>query len=685
MPFGAITVRPGVNTVATPTLNQAGISASNLIRFRDGLPEKMGGWMRFVPNAMDSITRELHAWEDLDNNSWLAAGSLLSLKVINAGVVTDITPQTLVTDTVIDVTTNAGSPIVTIVDTNVNNISQFSAVYFNTPITVGGICLSGLYAVTVAGAGTSYTIDAGQPAVTTVLNGGAVPSFTTTLNSPVVQVAFADHGLSDGEDFYLPISTIVGGISVSGSYDANNTATNTFTITAAQQATSVQVVSMNGGLAQFQYLISAGPSFTQTFGALGPIGEFAIGEGFQRTTTSNSQVGTPITAIDWTLDNWGEVLLACPKGGAIYYWQPNAGFTTAIPVGTGPSQNNGIFVSMPQQILCCYGSAKSLLPGNLDSSLDRLRMRWSTNQDFTNFKVSFLTLAGSFQIGTGSRIVGAIQAANSAFVLTDIDIYTMTFVDYPIVFSFNQIGTNCGLVGPHALTSMRGIVYWMSNGNFHRVTAGSGVQSIPCTVWDNVFQDLDKDNAHKVCAAANSDFDELIFFYPSLTGGTGENDKYAKVHVPSNSWDYGDLSRSAWSDRSVLGNAIGADPTTTFLQQHEVGYSDDGAPMDAYLETGYFAVGDGENFAIIDHMEPDMKWQTASSTSPTNVNMTVSTVDYPSGGFEMTNALTMSSTTQYISPRVRGRQAKFRIGSDAADGWWRLGNIRYRYGISGRR
>jgi hypothetical protein len=280
--------------------------------------------------------------------------------------------------------------------------------------------------------------------------------------------------------------------------------------------------------------------------------------------------------------------------------------------------------------------------------------------------------------------MGAIQAANAAFVFTDIDVYTMTYVNYPLVFSFNQAGTGCGLVGPHAVTSLRGAVYWMSDSNFYFMSGAAGARSIPCSVWDNVFQDLDPVNKHKAVAAANSDFDEITFFFPSASGGTGENDKYAKVNVTDGSWDYGTLPRSAWTDRTVLGPAIGADPTTYLLQQHEVGYSDDGAAMDSYFETGYFAVGDGQNFAVIDHFEPDMKWATTGSTTNASVDVTITTAEYPNGE-TMTETITMSSTIPYLTPRVRGRMAKWKMETNDANTWWRLGNVRYRWNMSGRR
>ena len=687
MPFSSIQIAAGVNTVATPTLNAAGVSQSNLIRFRQGLPEKMGGWQRFVSVAMGSITRSLHAWEDLSGNSWLGVGSLSSLKVITNGAITDITPQSLTTNPALNLSTTVGSQIVTIIDTGVSNLSLYDAVYFNTPITVGGILLAGIFALNSQGSGTTYTINSGQIATSTVNNAGAVPALTTAANSYSVSVAFANHGLSVGGGFNFPIAAIIGGITISGTYPvASVTDANTFVISAASQALSSATVSMNGGAAQYMYYITSGPSSSVSFGAMGPIGQYAIGQGFLFTTTTSTQTGTPISATDWTLDNWGQVLMANPAGGPIFYWQPYAGFSQAIPIGTAPAQNNGIFVSMPNQILVAYGSAKTLISGNLDSTIDPLIVRWSDENDFTQWQTSFLTLAGSFHLGTGSKVVGAAQGAHSAFVLTDVDIYSMSFLGYPLVFGFNQIGTGCGLVGPHAVVTLRGVVYWMSKSNFYYTSGAASVNSIPCSVWDNVFQDLNTTYSNKAVAGANGDFNEIFFYYTSISGGGTENDKYVKLNVVDRTWDYGSLPRSAWQDRSVLGPAIGADPTTQYLQQHETGYSDDGAAMDSYFETGYFAYGNGEDFCVIDHFEPDMKWATASSTTSASVLVTLTAVDYPSGGSAMVSGpLTMTSTTQYLTPRVRGRQAKWKIETNDTTSWWRLGAIRYRYNVGGRR
>ena len=686
MPFGSIQVKPGVNTVATPTLNSAGISKSNLVRFRGGLPEKLGGWSRFITSSLDSITRALHAWKDNNSNKWLAAGNLNSLNVISGPNVQDITPQYKVTNPIVNISTVAGSTTVTINDLSIGLLTTYDSVYFNTPVSIGGLILSGLYPVTGTPVTARYTITAGLPATSTVNNGGAVPQFTATSGSANVTVRLVAHGLSVGSKFYFPVPTNIGGVSISGVMTvASVIDVDNFVIAVMTKAAASASAYMNSGNAQYLYYLSVGPSLVTGSGVMGPIASNPIAAGYTSGSIA-TQTGAAVMSTDWTLDNWGDILLACSRGGPVYYWNPSSGFSTAVAVGTGPPQCNGIFIAMPAQILVTWGSASTLTSGNTSSALDPLIVRWSDQLNFTNWVVSSRTQAGSFHIPTGSEIRGGIQGANAAYIFTDVDVWSMTYIGYPLVFSFNNIYSSDGLVGPHAVTDFRGSTFWMGNNNFYMV-GGGGVNLIPCPVWDNVFQDLDRANANKCVAAANDQFSEVWFFYPSVSGGTGECDKYVKVNISEGFvWDYGTMSRSAWQSYSVLGQPIGADPTTRYLQQHETSYGADGAAMDSYFETGFFPYGDGETFSVIDHFEPDMKFTTSNSSTPSaSISVTLTAVNYPTDTASMVHSSVMTSTTEYISPRVRGRQAKWKIETNDATSWWRVGNTRYRFNPGGRR
>ena len=368
----------------------------------------------------------------------------------------------------------------------------------------------------------------------------------------------------------------------------------------------------------------------------------------------------------------------------VFYWRPNSGLTVSAPIGSGPPMNNGIFVSMPQLILVAWGSASSMMSANTNAAIDPLIVRWSDNLDFSEWRATAQTSAGSFHITSGSMIMGGIQAAKAGIIFTDIDVWSMNYIGYPLVFGFEQISAGCGLVGPHAATSIRGAVYWMSENNFCMST-GTGVLPIPCPVWDTVFQNIDADNITKVVAGSNIAFNEVFFFYPS-TSGDGENDRYVKLNVVENVWDVGSMSRSAWVGHSVLGMPIGADPDSQYLYQHEMTYNADGSAMNSYYESGYAVIGDGEQYAIVDHFIPDMKYTTADQgSSSATLSVTITAKDFPSGGSETSNLLTMTSTTQYLSPRLRGRQMKWKVESNDLGSWWRQGNPRYRFAPGGRR
>lgn len=685
MPIASLKLRPGVEADYTPTLNEAGISASNLIRFKDGLPQKLGGWDAFYANTVGGIPRKLHAWGDLSGVNRLAVGTTSLLGLISSGTLSDITPQTKTTNPAEDFSTTLGSALVTVVDAGISNVTTFDAVFFNTPIAVGGLVLHGLYPIEVIVGATSYQIRANATATSAVSNAGAVPVFNTTAGSPIVQVTVAAHGLAIGDDFTFPIATTVGGVTISGTYNVLTVPTaDTFTIGATVEASSTTSASMNSGNAQLVYYINLGPPAVGSgFGLLG----FGDG-GFGTGSTSGAQVGTPITATGWSIDNWGEFLISCPNNGGIYFWPPNRGYETAFLVATAPAFNGGCFVAMPAQILVCWGSTAaapfSTSWSRSPEQRDPLMVRWSDIEDFTNFTVSSLTQAGGTRLSSGSKIVGAMQAPSRAYIWTDIGLWTMEYMGPPIVFGFNEIGKGCGLIGQNAAATMRGFTYWMSKTGFFMVGAG-GVEPIQCSVWDVIFQDLDTANADKIVAAANSLFSEITWHYPSLADGTGENSRYVKVNIAEGmAWDYGPMTRSAWIDETVLGSPIGATPSG-LIYQHETSNDAGDAPLNAWFETGYFVIDEGSDFAFVDLFMPDMRWGFYDGAQDAQVAITITAVDYPNGTERSYGPFTVSQARQYANTRLRGRQMKFRVESDDMGSFWRLGNPRYRYRPDGKR
>ena len=382
MPHASFKLLPGVDQNKTPALNEAAISNSQLIRFipdrtLGGLVQKLGGWTKFFPDTIGSIVRCLWAWEDTNSNSYLAvgaegiaAGGGQALEVINSGIEIDITPQTNTSNVAVDFSTTSGSSTVVIIDAGIT-ADRFDVVNIKTQVSVGGLVLFGQYQITPVSA-TSYSIEAkgilGDPAfaTSTVSNGGAVPEFDTTSGSSTVDVTLADHGYSPGDTFAALIATSVGGLTIYGNYTVISvTSSSVFTIFANSEATSTANAFENSGDANFLYLNSSGPIQVGTGYGVGGYGVGGYGTGVTLTPSA----GTPINADDWTLDNWGEILIACPYGGAIYYWAPSENNPIAVAIANAPPVNDGVFVAMPQRQIIAWGST-------FTGIIDPLLIRW---------------------------------------------------------------------------------------------------------------------------------------------------------------------------------------------------------------------------------------------------------------------------------------------------------------------
>lgn len=538
---------------------------------------------------------------------------------------------------------------------------------------------------TVAGKaqyGATYTINAGVPATSTVTSGGASYSFTTTSGSSIVTGTLANHGYQVGTQFYVYEPTAVGGITISGVYTVLSVPTlNTFTFAANATATSGATVSINGGLINSVYYIALAPQSTGSSGFGG--GSFGAGP-FGSGSTSTSVSGTSITATDWTLDNFGQDLIACPAGGPIYYWDPNGLVQNAqILGGTAPLVNSGIFVAMPERQVVAYGSSFTLSP-------DPMLIRWSDVGDFTSWNATVTNQAGSYRIPTGSVIYAGIQGPQQGLFWTDLDLWAMQYVGPPFVYGFNKIGSNCGAVSRHCVGQFNGAVYWMSQKQFF-MSMGSGPQAIPCPIWDVVFQNINQAYISKVCCGVNTQFNEITWYYPSAN--STENDSYVKFNVSLAQWDYGTLGRTAWIDQSVLGAPIGAG-SDNWLYQHEVGnnatYNGVTTPMVSSFQTGYFQLNEADNLIFIDQIWPDMKWNTFSnSASNASVNITFYGTNYPGDAPTQYGPYTMTSTTEYISVRIRARLMSIALSSTGLspsdlNTFWRLGAVRYRYQLDGK-
>ena len=700
MAHSTLKLIPGVDVIKTPTLNEAALSSTNLVRFMPdrnnlGLVQKLGGWVAYFNSAYSSTIRALKGWADLNAVNHLAVGCTASLNVLTGNNNQNITPQTYTTNTSPNFSTTSGSTTVTVIDSGIV-ASIYDYVDYVTPVSVGGIVLSGPYLIQSA-ASTTYTITAATAATSTVANGGASYTFSTTSASPVVTAVLNNHGYSVGSQFYVGVATTVGGLTLSGLYIvASVVDANTFTFSAQNTASSTAgPVSINSGNIRSQFYIAVGP---QPTGAGFGVGGFGTG-GFGVGTAPTATPGTAITASDWTLDNFGENLIACPAGGPIYFWSPSGSLQNAqILSGQVPLVNDGIFVAMPQRQVIAWGSSFTLQP-------DPLLIRWSDVADSTVWIGTATNQAGSYRIPTGSKIVTCIQGPQQGLIWTDLDLWSMQYIGAPLVYGFNKIGSNCGAISRKCVGQMGNTIYWMSQKQFF-INAGQGPQPLPCPVWDVIFQNLKSGNdangipyTQHIRCAPNSQFNEIMWFYPSANGN-GENDSYVKFNTVLNQWDFGSLGRSAWIDQSVLGPPIGAG-TDNYLYQHEIG--NDAASgttttaMQSSMQTGFFSIAEGDNIMYVDQIWPDMKWGTYSGNQNATVNMTlywtnyagdptVSTGSYAGAPSNLVSSATfpMTQSTEYISCRIRARLIAVSISSNDVGTFWRLGGIRYRASADGK-
>ena len=685
MPHSTLKLHAGVDENRTLALNEAAVSTSNLIRFFYdkeglGLVQKLGGWVRYFPTALTDIVRALWAWEDTNANKYLAVGRQATsisgdaLSIINNGSIFIITPQTRTDNVSLNVTTTLGSASVVIYDAG-SNVVNSDSVYIQTQISVGGLILFGLYPCTYLGPD-QYQITAIDalgnplPATNSVSSGGSVPVFTFAASSASVNVNLNNHGFVVGDIFPIVVSvtssaanvTLYGNYTVQSVTDANN-----FSINASATASSGGTVTMNGNLARYEYFITYAPAPTSVGYGVGGYGVGGYGIG---TPGPTPIAAAPINSSDWTLDNWGSILVSCPvivnsdgsfSGGPIYQWDPVSNKTTnASVIPQAPVANDGIFVAMPQRQIVAWGSTFSGIQ-------DPLLLTWCDVNNFNSWITTATNQAGSYRIQKGSRIVGCIQGPQQGLIWTDIGLWAMQYSGPPYVYQFNEIGTGCGLISRKAAGSMNGIVYWMGQSQFFML-GSSGVQVINCPIWDVIFQNLDRNNLWKIRFAANSNYSEISWYYPT-TDSNGEISSYVKYNVALGTWDYGQLSRTAWINQSVLGSPIGAYPFSSgsgyssYIYQHDgvdpatglLATDADGAPINASFQTGYFVISDGEWKVFVDQIWPDMKWGYFGQSQNANVQITFYVTDYPGQQPRVYGPYNMTQGTQFLTPRFRGR------------------------------
>ena len=621
--------RPGINRETTSYANEGGWFECDKIRFRFGVPEKIGGWIATSSNTFLGTCRDLHSFVALDGSKYTGLGTHLKYYIEEGGAYNDITPIRETTSAG-DVTFAAtdGSSTLTVTDTDHGAIEN-DFVTFSGAVSLGGLITADVlnqeYQIVDILSANSYTITAKDTSGATV-----------TADS------------SDTGD---------GGAAVVGAYQIN-------------VGLDTTVVGNGWGAGTW-------------------------GRGTWGSGTSLLTAGSTLRL--WSADNFGEDLIFNARDGGIYYWDKS---TSSAPFARGValSSLSGADSTTPtiaKQVLVSDNDRHILVfgcdPQDNIGTQDPLLIRFSDQESPTTWAATATNTAGDLRIGSGSEIVCAVETRQQVIVFTDVSLHAMQYLGPPFTFGINQISENTTIMGPKAAKAVDDAVYWMGLEEFYVYTGQ--VQKLPCSVKSYVFNDFNDAQAEKVFAALNSSFNEITWFYPSASSDV--IDRYVTFNYAEQVWTIGTMARSAWLDRGINAQPIAAGLDGK-LYQHEIG-NDDGSTspvtaIDAYIESSQVDIGDGENFAFIRRMIPDVTFDGSEAASPA-ATFTLKTRNFPGTSYSTTDpsAVTRTATvpveqfTDQVHVRLRGRSFALRIESDATGVQWRLGAPRIDVRTDGRR
>ena len=634
MPFLKLQFRPGIVKDTSDYANEGGFSDGDKIRFFSGFPQKLGGWIKTTPTAFLGVCRQMWNWITSFSDDLLAVGTNIKVYIEIGGVFYDITPlrTTLVSPAINNsVATTNGSTTVTF---TVSSHGLETGAY----VTISG----------VTGTGSPQTV------------GGI----------PITQI--------NAEHVVTVVSSTVFTITV---------ATAATSTTTGQGGTSISIAcQINPGFASATLGYGWG---TDVWG-----GNYGWG-------LSGSE---PVVLMqrDWWFDNFDNDLVMNIRKGPIYYWERGtlASPSTALGVRavllsslTGansvPNQAMQTLVSQNDKHLLAFGCQPF---GGSATDYDPLLIRWASQDEPQVWNPTTLNSAGFLRISRGSEIIRALPVRQEILVWTNSNLYSLQYTGTLDVFALQELADNISIISPRAVASANNVTYWMGQDKFY-VYSGQ-VQTLPCTIRDYVFKDINFNQSDQIVCGTNEGFTEIWWFYPSLNSGW--NDRYVIFNHLENAWYYGNLVRTAWLDTAIRGNPIAASTldgaSSGHLFEHESGVNDDGAPMVSYIESSNFDLSDGEKFMLTDRMIPDFRFTGSTAANPT-LTMTIKPKRFSGTAYENQNSDSQSvievpidsTYTGQVFIRARGRQIALRVDSDTLGVQWQLGLIRLSVREDGRR
>ena len=609
----------GVKRESTQYAEENSWYDTDKVRFRAGKPENIGGYEAKVSAAFDGAGRDLITWSDNDQFKRAMFGTAQKLYEHSGDEIFDITPVS---------------------------------------------------------------------ASTTLAN-----AFTVALSANVVTISATAHGRQDGDwIFFTSLSpTTIGGNILLGTntYAVSVIDTNTLVIDVTATASAAQ---SSSGAGTIHYLLNTGVSNAVTGLGYGAASYQATVCASQTRAWNNptsagaSDFSSEIT--QWSLDNWGEDVVANRRKGSIYYWDTDASTTplraTKVSGATNstPTTVNSIIVSPNDRHLIALGSNSFNTTASPTGTYDPMTVRWSDQEDYTNWVPSVSSTSGEVVLADGTKIVGGVRSRNAINVWTDNSLWTMQYVGQPFIFRMQQIGTNCGLISQHAGVDYDGRAVWMGYDNFYLYDGQ--VKSLPCTVRRYVFGRLNVDQKDKIFCGINSEFKEIVWLYPS-TDST-ECDSYVIWSPDENYWTYGSGIFTTFADKAVFGNTIttGISGDKNYLYNNEPDglYTADGVAISSFIESADFDIQDGNEIMFLSRVIPDF------TISDGSLSFSIKTKDFPESGTAREKPVpphTVTEDTTKIDLRARGRQGRVRVSCNSANTSWRWGSIRLAMQPDGRR
>jgi len=625
MPLTKLQFRPGVNREVTSYSNEGGWRDCDKIRFRFGYPEKIGGWEKYASSTYLGSARALHNWIALDGSNYLGIGTHLKYYIEEGQSLNDITP--------IRLTTGAGD------------------------------C-----------------------------------TFAATNGSAVITVTDSSHGAVENDFVTFSSAASLGGNITAAVLNTEHQITqvvnaNSYKITVSATANSSDTG--NGGsntVGVYQINVGLDTTVGGTGWGAGTWGRDGWGDAASSGLVTTTQIRL------WSHDNFGEDLLINPRDSNIYYWDRSNNLSTrAVELSTlsgtktsVPQIAKQVLVSDQDRHVIAFGcdalnASNTANQGN--GVQDPLLIRFSDQENPLIWYPAATNTAGDLRLGSGSTFVQAVETKREILVWTDTALSSMRFIGPPFTFGIQQLASNITIAGPNAAVGTEDVVYWMGIDNFY-IYAGQ-TQQLPCSVKDKVFLDFNQSQRDKVVAGVNSEFSEVVWYYPSAS--SSENDRYVIYNYAEKVWYFGNLTRTAWLDRGVRSFPLAAG--NQYLYNHELGYDDDGSAMNSFIESSPMDIGDGDKFTYINRVIPDITFNGSTNLSSPQATFTVKSRNFPGAGFDNTAAgdtirtatSPVETFTNQLFLRSRGRSFALRVESSALGARWKLGSPRIDIRQDGKR